>query len=345
MFSVKRKEEATELTICGIKIKLTRGIRVEHENGGPYGLCDIIKRYLCISYLVKSISVQHGWNVDDYAFVSELGNAKKLMLCWNTRYKKDWDKNSSIPCEVIGAPFVHYRRMNNIQRSETAKGTVSFVAHSIAIYRAAFNLDKYCEELKALPSKFQPVTICLHFADIEMYHLDEEYHKRGFKTVCAKTNTKPFYAAFYDILKEHKYATSNDLGSAPFYAVEMGIPFFILGDMAEFDNTAGIDKDTPNKKYATTDFTRGRVMHDLFYEQPKDVITQQQLDFVLTELGMNDCASPEYLKNKALDIVKREYFHPNPFRFALSVLEKMLRHPGDIPRIISFYKFVLANVK
>ena len=53
--------------------------------------------------------------------------------------------------------------------------------------------------------------------------------EKGFDVVTAGHKfDKKFVNRFYEILSNHKYATSNAYGSHVPYSIEMGLPFFIL---------------------------------------------------------------------------------------------------------------------
>ncbi|MBR6164261.1 hypothetical protein IKQ26_10305 [bacterium] len=267
----------------------------------------IIENYCGVKTKLKRWEIQHGWTPLDGALAVDLERDLDLMLCWNKRFQEDWVQKSKVPCEIITAPFVIYRRENKIERSKDAKGTLAYPAHSIKGKKAQYDIDKYCELLRSLPEEFQPVTISLHHSDIDEYNMDKEYEKRGLKTVCASygQGDKQFYEAFYDILKNFRYTTSNEPGSYSFYSVEMGIPFFILGEPSVTDNSQGADKNVEAKKnMSILDYKYGKIAFDLFSHKPYGEITQEQKDFVYSELGLNNSLNKEELK-KVLNKVKK----------------------------------------
>jgi hypothetical protein len=324
-----------------------KSIKIKRKANGPYGLHDLIKLHTKLPFFIDAINVQHGWTPLDNVLKSDLENTKGIMLCWNKRYKEQWVKNSNIPCEIIGAPFVHYKRFKNIKISKNAEGTLAFPAHSIKELQADFDIEKYCNELISLPDKYQPVTICLHPLDIEYYNLDKQYAKRGFKVVSAAFHKeKPFYDFFYNTLRQHKYTTSNEPGSYTLYAIEMRIPFFILGDLPVRNNKAFKNKDISNTIVGLTDFKYGKIAYDLFNNSPKDTITIEQSDFVTSELGINDCLDPEKMRKVIIQSLRKKYHEDkknNVFQMFLNTFKKALRRPRNIIEIVNFYKCILFD--
>lgn len=261
---------------------------------GIYDMKSILEAYTGVKTKVKRYEIQHGWMlcVSNYDLEKDID----LMLVWNEKMKKDWDSKSNIPCSIITAPFVMYRRMNNIVKSPDAKGTIAYPIHATNASKPIFDIEKYCKDLKALPDEMQPVTVSLHHSDIEEYGLDKEYEKYGIKTVCASygQGNKQFYEAFYDILKNFKYATSNEPGTCMLYAVEMGIPFFLCGDSCHIKNVSGdknISKDTIN----FSDYPEVKKYRKLFSADPIKGITGEQKNTVEEEVGLTKGLSKEEL--------------------------------------------------
>ncbi|MFZ3131108.1 MAG: hypothetical protein WA125_08425 [Desulfosporosinus sp.] len=238
----------------------------------------------------------HGWAA---ASAYDVLTDQPLMLVLNRRRLHAWHEKSSIPAAILGAPFVHYRKLRQIEKDRAANGTVAFPAHSTDLMDAVFDIDEYCMLLKSLPSEFQPVTICLHADDLARKK-DSIYNKYGFNIVTAGSKYVPgfeFVQKFYEILRSHKYATSNEVGSYSFYAVEMGIPFFILGEPAEIENSG--DKTLPSR-FSILDHPMG-VFATAMFQGPTQVISEEQKKFVEEELGVHDCLSGIELRKLLLE--------------------------------------------
>ena len=265
-----------------------------------YGLHAIIREYAsCPSTLPIFCRFQHGWDPIPKPDPYDAQTDKPLMLVWNKTRLKIWNEGSSIPAAIVGAPFVHYRKLRKIEKDLDAKGTVAFPAHSQPTIDAVFDIDGYCEQLKSLPIEFHPITICLHLHDLERKK-DVIYKKHGFNVVTAGQNWVlgfEYVEKFYEILRSHKFATSNQVGSYTFYAVEMGIPFFIFGESPNLENSG---EPLMPSKYSYTDYQIGAFATNLF-QGPTQVISEEQKKFVEDELGVHDCLSGVELRELLIE--------------------------------------------
>jgi hypothetical protein len=262
-----------------------------------YGFNIIIKDYAKFPhYLPLPCHMEHGWAVNQGAIKSDLVTNKPLMLVFSKRRVKAWKKYSKIPVVIIGSPFVHYKLKHNIVTKSDARGTVVFPGHSTYFVKNIFSIEGYCLELKQLPKMYHPITICLFWLD----YIDKSsdiYRQMGFEVVTAGykiTNSLDFVKNFYDILSSHKYATSNDIGSHVFYAIDMGIPFFLTGKSTVLVNKKGQDVNI-GIKTKISEYPIGIKAIKLFSTGPVCKITEGQKQFVQEEMGINDCISPDKL--------------------------------------------------
>ncbi len=282
---------------------------VKYATSNMYNFKNILELYAKQNFNFDKVHIQHGAYNDKFIPVTDLHTNAEIMFVWSKTFKELWEKESDIPCYILGAPFAHFRRMKMIKQSKSAKGTIAYPLHSIQNIQISYDIDDYCEKLRNLPEEFQPVTVCLHYYDILKYGADKEYEKRGFNTVCArdieairktgKTTAADFEypIGFYRDLRNHKYASANTAGTCAFYAVEMGIPFFLLGEPPISDNSQGIEPNLPKKKNIYDASYTPHVKHffDLFTHEDKTVITPEQKEYVYSALGINDCISREEL--------------------------------------------------
>jgi len=259
-----------------------------------YGFNLIIRQYAGYPDLLSlPCHFEHGWTALGSPLPSDLGTKKAFMLVYSKRRQLAWQKKSDTPVAIMGAPFVHYRRMHGLRRDKKAKGTVAFPSHSCEGVEAEFDIERYCKELNGLPDAYRPVTVCLHYFDFVGNRT--AYERNGFDVVTAGDSLSPgFPGNFYRILGSHCFATSNTIGSYTFYAVEMGIPFFILGEIGLLRNLGkNPDIGTLTK---ITDYDIGRRAFDMFDTGPTSFITSEQREFTVEEVGVNDCLSPRRLK-------------------------------------------------
>jgi len=251
-----------------------------------YGLGREIRRY---SFYPKGfplfVSSEHGIALWDYPQNYNLTAGFPSMLVHSERMKKAWEERSKTPCFVMQSPFVIYRRRKGITQSPEAKGSLAFFGHSTKEIDIFLDIDNYIQMLKRLPEGFQPVSICMHYADIQKGYY-KEFLERSFKVYTAGNwLDKDFIQRFYEILRNFKYTTSNLIGSYTFYSVEMGIPFSKYGPEPEFYNKA--DTSFPLGKH---DFKVHKqfAMVDRLFEGLHQEITSEQKSIVESELGIND---------------------------------------------------------
>ena len=277
-----------------------------------YGFNEIIKQYARFPwYLSLPAHFEHGWS--PAILDTDLSTKKPLMLVFSKRKASDWQKVSEIPVAVIGSPFRLFRKLNHIRQKENARGTVVFPAHSTYGIKNHFEVDKYCKELKQLPEKFQPITICLFWHDF-VDKSSDIYRQNGFRVVSAGrkfTIGLNFVRNFYEILSSHKYSSSNEIGSHTFYAVDFGLPFFLLGRRP---SARRVKKG--HKLYPMANFKFGRLAEKLFDTGPVIRISPEQKAFVNQETGASDCLTRDELaailkeNNKTyLSLAKTLHFH------------------------------------
>lgn len=273
-----------------------------------YGYNLILKKYCKFPwYLPLPAHMEHGWSPLDEPLKSDLAEDKPVMLVFSQRRAKIWAKKSKIPVFTMGAPFILYKKMQRISQKKDARGTVVYPSHSTYFARSRFDIEKYCRFLKKLPKEFQPITICLFWLD----YIDKRsdiYRKYDFKVTSAGVkiaNSLDFVKKFYKILSSHKYATSNDVGSYTFYAVDLGIPFFLSGKMPTVINRGGRDKNI--QEFARSDdFALGVKANELFSTGPITTISTVQRNFVAREMGVGD-----RLTGKQMNQLMRKYFKEN----------------------------------
>lgn len=137
---------------------------------------------------------------------------------------------------VMLLPAFFYRKKYRINQAKDAAGTIAFPAHSTCAIDNVGDINKYAQQLKSLPKKYQPVVVCLHMHDINkgQYKI---FMKHGLPVVTAgNTSDFRFLERLYAILRNYSFATSNIIGSFTALSIEMGIPFFVYGELQKFIN-------------------------------------------------------------------------------------------------------------
>ncbi len=209
-----------------------------HPTHGPiwseqvYGLGKWLKRF--VGYpdtLPLCAQIDHGPSRSLVASQMDMASQAPILLFHHAVSAQVTREFVAKPCAVMGAPFVYCRRLHGFQKAKDAQGTVAFPSHSTHHIRVSgIDWKKYCRDLRAIPERWQPVSICLYWKDI-LHGLHSIFLEEGFPVYCAgHMYDDGFTERFYRILSRHKYVTSNEVGTASFYAVEMGLPFFLWGE-------------------------------------------------------------------------------------------------------------------
>jgi len=269
------------------------GFLAKHMFGdisGNYGHDNIFRNYIGLPSWVRfNIVIQHGWYGEIYE--RDL-KGSGIYLVWSERIAEEVRRVSSKKVFVLGAPFALFRRMNNLDIKHDAKGTVAFPQHSSPNVGCAFDIEGYCSALMQLSEDYMPITICLHYRDVEAW--GGLFQLKGFNVVTAGDSRQGafgFVENFYDILSSHKYATSNDIGSYLFYSVDMGVPFFLMGEDVSFYNKStggllrvgGFGSEIYNTIFSS------------FSGRGMDFISEYQAELVRRELGVDGDLEVRYL--------------------------------------------------
>lgn len=235
------------------------------------------------------INTDHGISLHEFPLKSELESSAPIQFYHSTRRVRDWKKVSEKPCYVMFSPFVFYRRNNNIKQAPDAKGTLAYPAHTTPLIDDHSDIELYIQQLKTLPEEYQPVSVCLHYHDI-----NKGQHKLFLRhNIPVFTAGNPhdyrFTERFYEIIKNFKYTTSNLVMSCLFYSVEMDIPHFLYGNRPEYINKG--DSNLKEGKYEPDKMSKVlQYAINLFTGMPNHISSEQK-GFVEKELGVNDGVS------------------------------------------------------
>lgn len=274
-----------------------------------YGFNIILKEYAKFpKFLPLPCHFEHGWTALPEALASDLRVKKPLMLVFSKRRFADWKRKSKVSVEIMGSPFIHYKNLHNIKKKDGAKGTIAFPSHSTYDLKIHFDIERFCRALKKLPKEFHPITVCLFWID----YVDKAdiYKKFGFQVVTAGpkfTNSTNFVKRYYDILSNHQYAVSNEIGSYTFYAVDFGLPFFIVGEAPLLENEGGRDANVAATSYLD-DYRWGKKTMNLFRTGPIKKISPAQKLFVAKEMGTKDCLSSSELNKLLWQNYKKNFY-------------------------------------
>ncbi|MBW4459619.1 MAG: FkbM family methyltransferase [Nodosilinea sp. WJT8-NPBG4] len=226
-----------------------------------YGLGKWLRRDLTLPEgLPLHIHMDHGVRISEAMTNCDLLATQPIFFT-SAAQRDEYGKQTGKRAYVSSSPFVACRTLNQIEPDADAKGTVAFPVHSTHLIDVVIDWEKYADDLLSLPTEYQPVTVCLYWKDL-LAGRHTPFLKRGMAVVTTGHMADPDFATtFYSILRQHRYCSSNMVGSYTFYAVEMGIPFFIHGMPPVFNNH-GHDHNRPTGTYTVDNLTDDREKRD-----------------------------------------------------------------------------------
>lgn len=283
-----------------------------------YGFGLQISRYGFYPYcLPLCIYTDHGPGYRDAIPIHEIESSAPIQLYHSQNSVRLWQSVTAKKAYCLYSPFAFYRRRTGASIASDAKGTIAFPAHSTPSIDEVGGFEKYIEQLKQLPEKYHPVTICMHMHDIQKgAHMD--FIREGFEVVTAGNSLdQRFIERFYEIISSHQFATSNTPGSYLYYCVEMGIPFFVYGEKPRLVNRS--NRNVPIGVYGTFDSGYTKRAYDLFHlPDPKadtPQISSQQKAFVESHMGIKDGISRGRMAIVLYGALVRYFFTRNGFIF------------------------------
>jgi len=241
-------------------------------------------------FLPLFFSSDHGVHWESKCWPNEVSSPYSTYFTWNAKKNKLMRNNHNKKSYHVPHPWIFYRKKHFPTLPNHRSGTLVFYAHSNTTTTPRYeNLDKYINDLKSLPDKYQPISICLSFHDINK-GLHKKLRKYNLPLVTAGiTNSRNFVDRFYSMIYKFKYCTSSHIGSHTFYIVESGIPFFIYGPYPEF-NLKGSKyvKDGPQDLYEYGDENDVCYYHKLIevLSVQTDQVTPEQYNLISIYLGL-----------------------------------------------------------
>jgi hypothetical protein len=216
----------------------------------------------------------------------ELNSKAFVQFYHNSQMVKKFKTISTKPCYTLYSPFVFYRRKNKVKINNNSAGTLAFPAHSTGATENLMDWNIYIKQLKDLPEEFHPISVCLHMHDVNR-GLHKIFMQNGFDVYTAgHADDDRFAERFYDILKKFKYSTSNIIGSYTYYAVEMGVSFFIYGEDPQYYNHW--DPNIEIGKYTSYKEDPKYIFAKNLFKKITVNISEEQKKYVESSLGIND---------------------------------------------------------
>jgi len=182
------------------------------------------------------------------------------------------------------------------------KGTLFVPVHSTAMVDAKFDDNSVIKQLMELPEKYQPITLCVHWADAQKgRHL--QYQEAGFDVVCAGHFTDyQFLFRWLHLTSQFSLVASVGIGSSLFYSTLLGVPYLLLKNKVDYVLADGFSPfGSVSKDYTKAGARRVESIYRLFsevLEQP----TQEQIDLVNLFTRGDKVLSPQALNKQFMSV-------------------------------------------
>lgn len=219
-------------------------IRERYWPNSNYGFSSVLKTYAQAPADEPLWGlIPHGVYLDgDHLFEGEIEAPVPAVFSFPAYRDEVWAKRTDKLVIGSAAPFVYaveLMRSAGWAMPERRSGTIVFPMHSTATIETNTRWSRLADELVALPDEFQPVTVCLHWQDLARKR-EAEFARRGMRVVSAGHLTdQEFLFRMIHLMSQHRYAASNAVASNLFYAVWLGMPYFLVGRQPELSLTRG----------------------------------------------------------------------------------------------------------
>lgn len=200
-----------------------------------YGHAAILRAY-CGVRLPLPIAgrLQHGWNYRGGLHEQYL-LAPYPKFVWSQR-NADYARLAGYRnVFAIGAPLL-YLPPEAATSPHNPKRLLAFPPHRTELRQIIWEPTEYAASLEQLRADgFGPITVCLYYLDHADPALREFFLSRGFDvtTVGPRNRNPGFLWTLRRLILDHGYVTSNEIGTAGFYALALGRTFFIHGPRSE----------------------------------------------------------------------------------------------------------------
>ena len=246
-----------------------------------------------------NVYTYHGPYILDYELGYENAQHRCPVLVTRTSQER-YLRDRGVEAYSIGSLFANYRNYKRIEKSENSRGTLAFPSHSTELIDVVLDWDDYADALLALPDEFQPVGVCMYWKDM-VKGAYRHFIDKGINVYCAgHYSDLDFVDNFYSIIRNFKYTTGNMVGSHAYYAVEMGIPYFLYGPSPCYNNFGG-DPARKSGTYSIKDLEYGSIEH-YFCRFPDEEVKlhNRTIEYTCEILGIGQQTPRSVVRNAIL---------------------------------------------
>lgn len=277
-------------TLCQTRPFRSPEIYLPNDN---YGFARIIKLYS--GYPLDRplpVIVPHGIYLgnDKVIHPSEKNCPLQAVFSYPAFRTQLWKKKTKKIVIPAASPFIYALRLFTPETTER-HGTLYFPPHSTAMVDVAFDRELMIRQLKELPEIFQPITVCVHWHDVQQ-GLHRFFAEQGFPVVSAGHLADPeFMFRWLHLLSGFRHALGSHIGGSLFYAVMAGLPFILNNTNTHFNPHPTMATTTPPTQQLVD---RHHRIWSLFGRLSEN-ITEPQLEMVKYCLGADEVKEPKAL--------------------------------------------------
>ncbi len=240
----------------------------------------------------------HGVHWESRCWENEVNSNLPNFFTWNYKKSLKMQVEFKGKSHHVPHPWVFYRRKFIGDPPPVRSGTIVFFPHSNSTTSPRFeDFEGYMSGLKSLPSRFQPIVICLMSHDVEK-GLHKKLASFGLPIVSAgNSSSTDFVDYFYKILFQFKFATSpasTPVGSHVYYALEAGIPFFLFGEGVNYyiENSISTKDGVLNLlEYGDSEDIERMIGLKALLASPLEAVSEEQALKVYEYLGLSSSFS------------------------------------------------------
>lgn len=284
------------------------------RNNSAFGITTILKRYAGFpeDYPVR-FAIEHGLKFNEGGILPNAVKHFRTILVPSHERAETLARLTDKSAEAIGFGFLYAKHLYDEEFGSTPpnserKGTLFMPLKSTR--RTTIDVDHaaYAKILLSLPQRFQPVAVCVFWLDYQR-DVHRAYEEAGLPLVTAGHRHHPdFLLRMYDLMRQFRYAASNEIGTNLCISIAAGCRFFYVRG-PEYTRIVDEDKTSTDERSGDA-YEINRAKSQRLFPKPVDEHTPEQLAFVDRFIGTPSFKSRQELRNIMLKAHRSQESRP-----------------------------------
>lgn len=290
------------------------------ESNADYGSALVLKRYARLPERTPVCAViPHGVYFDRNAMSpAERDSHLPAVLVFPEYREAAYRNETDLAIIPAASPFVYADRITHYDGPR--EGTLFFLAHSSPVIRVETDWEALADRLLEWPEHMGPVSVMVYFQDYLLGH-HKPFAERGLRIVSAgNAADSDFLQRQAYLIRKHRYAASNGVGSYAFYCIHAGCPFHIIKTGYSYaipDTEAFAATTTASTAAAWTSTPFGAELAEHFSER-SEVITAEQQNLADYYLGTAHALSSDEIAEMLRWLIRFDRFGPLVLRSSVA---------------------------